>query len=48
VQVAFAMQLYKSLQILRAIALLALAPLPEITIDRLSVISSSRHVPSPL
>jgi hypothetical protein len=47
VQVPFAVQLDKPLEILLATALLALYPLPEIAIDRLSVTWSSRHVLTP-
>jgi hypothetical protein len=44
VQVTFAMQINKPLEILVAAALLALRSLSEIVIGRLSVTWSSRHV----
>jgi hypothetical protein len=44
VQLTFATQLDDSLEVLLAIALLALRPLPEIAIGRLPVAWSSRHV----
>ena len=44
VQLTFAPQLDDPLEILLAIALLALDPLPEIAIGRLPVAWSSRHV----